>query len=97
MELDLTKKIVHNPETNKCIMHQCESYLGTATLKEVLDQELKEHEDDQKFNYSHCDTTDQAILATFTATYKKCKETLIDDIDDLTRYSYITKLKITSS
>ena len=43
---DLIKKIVYNPESNKYIMHWCESYPGTATLKEFLDQELKEHEDD---------------------------------------------------
>ena len=43
---DLIKKIVYNPESNKCIMHRCESCPGTATLKEFLDQELNEHEDD---------------------------------------------------
>ena len=41
-------------------------------------------------------TTDRAILTTFTATYKEYKETLIEIIDDLTRLSYIAKLKITS-
>ena len=78
-------------------MHQCGSCPGTATLKEFLDQELNEHEDDEKFNYCQWDTTDRAILATFTASYKKYKEPLIDIIDDLTRYSYVTKLKISSS
>ena len=43
---DLIEKIVYNPESNKCIMHWCESCLDTATLKEFLDQELNEHEDD---------------------------------------------------
>ena len=94
---DLIKKIVYNPESNKCIIHQCESCPGTATLKEFLDQELNEHEDDEKFNYCQWDTTDRAILTTFTATYKEYKETLIDVIDDLTRHFYIAKLKITSS
>ena len=42
-------------------------------------------------------TTDLAILATFTATYEAYKETLIDVIGDVTRYSYIAKLKIISS
>ena len=28
-----------------------ESCPGTATLKGILDQELNEHEDDEKFNY----------------------------------------------
>ena len=50
---DLIKKTVYNPENNKYIMHQCESCPGTATLKEFLDQELKEHENDEKFNYCH--------------------------------------------
>ena len=94
---DLIKKIVCNTESNKCIMHRCESCPGTATLKEFLDQELNEHEDDEKFNYCQWDTTDRAILTIFTASYEECKETLIDVIDDLTRHSYIAKLKITSS
>ena len=94
---DLIKKIVCNTESNKCIMHRCESCPGTATLKEFLDQELNEHEDDEKFNYCQWDTTDRAILTTFTATYEEYKETFIDIIDDLTRHSYISKLKITSS
>ena len=78
-------------------MHQCESYLCTATLNYFLDQELNEHEDDEKFNYCQWDTTDRAILTTFTATYEEYKETLIDVIDDLTRHSYMVKQKITSS
>ena len=48
---DLIKKIVYNPESNKCIMHWCESCSGTATLKEFLDKELYEYEDNEKFNY----------------------------------------------
>ena len=43
---DLIKKFVYNAESNKCIMHRCESCPGTATLKEILDQELNEHEDE---------------------------------------------------
>ena len=68
-----SKKIVYNPESNKCIMHQCESCPDTATLKEFLDQELNEHEDDKKFNYCQWSTTNQAILITFTATCKEYK------------------------
>ena len=102
MDLDLTykdliKKNVCNTASNKCIMHRCESSPGTATLKEFLYQELNEHEDDQKFSYCQWDATDWAILTAFTATYEEYKETLIDVIDDLTRHSYIAKLKITSS
>ena len=93
----LIKKIVYNPESNKCIMHQRDFCPGTATLKEFLDQELNEHEDDQKFNYCQWNTTDHAILTTFTATYEEYKETLIDVIDDLTRHSHIAKLELTSS
>ena len=82
-------------------MHWCESFPDTATLKEFLDQEFTKHEDDEKFEYSHCglsntDTTDWAILTTSTATYEEYRETLIDVFDDLTRHSYITKLKLTS-
>ena len=92
---DLIKKVDCNTENN--IMHRCESCPDTAALKDFLDQELNEHEDDEKFNYCQWDTTDRAILTTFTATYEEYKETLIDVIDDLTRHSYIAKLKITSS
>ena len=77
------------------MMHQCESCLGTATLKEFLDQELNELENDQEFIYCQWDTTDQGTLTSITATYEEYKETLIDVIDDLTRHSYIAKLKIT--
>ena len=94
---DLIKKIVYNSESSKCIMHQSESCPGTATLKELLDHELSEHEDYQKSNCSPWDTTDRAMLTIFTVTYKVYKETLIDVIDNLTRHSYIAKLKITSS
>ena len=65
---DLIEKRVCNTESNKCIMDRCESCPGTAILKEFLDQELNEHEDDKKFNYCQWDTTDRAILTTFTAT-----------------------------
>ena len=90
-------EIAGNTESNKRIMHWCEFRPGTATLKEFLDQEVNEHGDDEKINYCQWDTTDQAILTTFTATYKEHKETLIDVIDDLTRHSHIAKLKITIS
>ena len=93
----LIKKIVCDIERNKSLIHQCKSCPCTATLKKLFDQELNIHEGDEKFNYCQSDTTDQAILATFTVTYQEYKETLIDVIDDLTRHFYIAKLKITSS
>ena len=65
---DLIKKIVCNTESNKWIMHWCESCPGPETLKEFLDQELNEHKDDEKFNYYQWDTTDRAKLTTFTTT-----------------------------
>ena len=91
---DEIKKIVYNTDSNKCIMHRCESCPGTATLKEFLNWELKEHEDDEKLNYCHWDTTYRAILTTFGAIYEKYKETLIDIIDDLTRHT--AKVKVTT-
>ena len=94
---DLIKRLICNPKSNKCMMYRCKSCPVTATLKEFLDQELKEHENDEEFNYCQRDTTDRATLTTITATFKEYKEILIDGIDDLTRYSYIAKLKITSS
>ena len=78
-------------------MHQCESCPDTATLKEFVDEELKEHEDDEKSNYCQWNTTDRAILTTFTATQEEYRESLIVVIDDLTIHFYIAKLKITSS
>ena len=41
---DLIKKIVCNTESNKCIMYQCESCPGIATLKGFLGEEPNEHE-----------------------------------------------------
>ena len=90
---ELKKKIIYNPQSNKCIMHWCEFCPGTVTLKEFLDQELNEHEDDEKFNYCQWDTTDRAILITFTTTYEEHKETWIDPIDDLTSYCKLYSLQ----
>ena len=94
---DLVRRIVYNPDSNKCTMHRCESCPGTTTLTEFLDQALNEHGYDEKFNYGQWNTTDRTILTTFTATYEEYKETLIDVADDLTKHSYIAKLKVTSS
>ena len=69
-------------------MHRCESCPGTAILKEFLDQELNGQKDNEEFNCCQWDTTDRAILKTITATYEEYKETLIEVIDNLTRYSY---------
>ena len=94
---DLINKTVYNPESEKCIMYWCDSGSGTATLEEFLDQELKKHEDDEKFNYCQWGTTDRAMLTTFTVPYEKYKETLIEVFDDLKGHSYIAQLKITCS
>ena len=64
---DLIKKTVCNTGNNKCMNHHCESCLDTGILKEFLDQELNEHEDEVKFNYFEWDTTHQETLATITA------------------------------
>ena len=74
------------PESSKCSMHRRGSCPETASLKQFLDQELNEHEYNEKYNYFQWDTTDQAILTTFTATYKEYKETLTDI--DLAIHSY---------
>ena len=55
---DPIKKIVCNPESNKCMMHRYESCPGTVTLEEFVDQELNKHEDDEDFNYCQWDTRD---------------------------------------
>ena len=77
---DLIKKVDCNTENN--IMHRCESCPDTAALKDFLDQELNEHEDDWKLNYCQLDTTDGSILTTFKDTYEEYKDTLIEVIDD---------------
>ena len=56
-----------------------------------FDRELNEHEDDEEFNYCQWDITDRATLTNITATYEEYRDTLIDVINDLTRYSYIAK------
>ena len=47
---DRIKKIACNPESNNCMIHCHKACPGIATLREFLDQELEEHEDDEKFN-----------------------------------------------
>ena len=69
LDMDLIKKIVCNPDSNKCMIHRCESSPGTAILREFLDQELNEHGDDEEFNYCQWDTMDRATFTTITATY----------------------------
>ena len=76
------------------MIHWCESCPGTAVLKEFFDQELNEHEDDEEFNCCQRDTMDQATLTTITVTYEEHKETLINVINDLTRYSYISNCQV---
>ena len=94
---DLIKMIVCNTESNKCILHWCESCPSIATLKYFFYQDFNEYEEDEKFNYCQWDTTDWAILTIFTATYQEYKETLIVVIDNLKTHSHIAKLKITRS
>ena len=67
---------------------------GTATLKELLDQELNKHEDDRNLI-----TVSGTLRVENTKRIQgeEHKEILIDAIDDLTRPSTIAKLKITSS
>ena len=48
---DLIKKIVCNTKSKKSIMRWCESCPGNATLKELLDQELNELENNENFSY----------------------------------------------
>ena len=91
---DLIKNIVCHLDSNKCMIHWCESCPGTAVLKEFFDQELNEHEDDEEFNCCQRDTMDQATLTTITVTYEEHKETLINVINDLTRYSYISNCQV---
>ena len=75
-------------------MNRCEPCPGTAVPKESLDQRRNELEDDEEFKW---DTKDRTTLTTISATNEEYKEILIGVIDDLTRNSYIAKLKITSS
>ena len=57
--MNLIKKIICKPESNKCMMRRCESCPSTAIVKRFLDQELNEHEDDEEFNYSGTLQTEQ--------------------------------------
>ena len=86
---DLIKKIVYNRGSNKCIMQLCKSCPGTSNLKEFLDQELNDHKDDE--------LRIQQYWQHLQPLNKEYKETLINVNYDLTRHSYITNLKITSS
>ena len=74
---DLIKKIVCNNERNKCIMHRCEPCPGTATLRESLDQELKENEDHEKFIYCQWVTTDAQYWEPLQSLTKNSKKFLL--------------------
>ena len=50
-DLKYKNLIVCNPETNKYMMHWSESCPGTGIQKEFLNEELREREDDEEFNY----------------------------------------------
>ena len=75
-------------------MHQCESCPGTATLKEFLDQV------NMKMMRNLITVSGTLRIEQYWQPLQpltKNTKRLIDVIDDLTRHSYIAKLKITSS
>ena len=68
-------------------MHQCESCLGRAGLKQFLDEQLSDVDSESEFHYNQWDTTHSALLITVT-TCKEYKDVLIDAIDKLTKHLY---------
>ena len=88
---DLIKKVVCDRDNKVCMMHRCESCLGSTALKKFLDDELRHLDMDSEFHYCQWQTTDRAALATLTTTFKESKKILIDSINNLTRHSYLAK------
>ena len=73
------------------MMHRCESGPGSAALKKFQDDELSHLDMDSEFHYCQWQTTDHAVLATLTTTFKEYKELPIDSINNLTQHSYLAK------
>ena len=88
---DLIKKVVCDPDNKVCMMHRFESCLVSAALKKFLDDELSHLDMDSEFHYCQWQTTDHAVLATLTTTFKEYTELPIDSINNLTQHSYLAK------
>ena len=91
-----TKKIVYNPEINKCMMHWCKLVLALQPWKNFLIRNSTNMKMMRNLIavVGHYGSSN---IDNLYSTYEECKETLIDVIDYLTRHSYIAKLKISSS
>ena len=72
-------------------MHHCELCPGTAALKSFLDEQLDEVDMDEEFHYCQWDTTDRAMLTTLTTTYEEYKDIIVENINALTRHSFLAK------
>ena len=93
---DMTKKIVCNTERSKCIIHRCESCPGTATRNNFLIR----NSTNMKMMRNLITVSGTLRIEQYWQPLQpltKNTKRLIDVIDDLTRHSYIAKLKITSS
>ena len=76
---DLITKIVSNPESNKCMMHRCESCLALQFWMNFLIR-----------NSTNMKMI-KNLIENHYSSLRRIQEILIDAIDDLARYSYIAK------
>ena len=76
---DLITKIVSNPESNKCMMHRCESCL---TLQFWMNFLIRNSTNMKMI---------KNLIENHYSSLRRIQEILIDAIDDLARYSYIAK------
>lgn len=88
---DLINKLVCDSTNKECMMHRCESCPGNVGLKTFLDEQLNDVDMDAEFHYSQWDTTDRATLTTLTTTYEEYKDIVVENINALTRHSYLAK------
>ena len=88
---DLISKVVCGSTNRKCMIHRCENCSGKETLRTFSNEELTEFDKDKKFHYMEWETTARATLQTIIVTCSKYIEKVVEDINTLTKHSFLSK------
>ena len=90
---DLMAILVCDIGRNECMIHRCAEYPGTDNLKVFLDEELKDIDTEEEFQFNQWQSTDRSQLITQTVTLYEYKELLVSIIDKLTSQSCIAQFQ----
>ena len=88
---DLMSKLVCDTSNNECMIHRCAKCPGFDNLKEFLDEELSEIDEEEEIQFNQWESTDRSQLVTQTASLFEYKELVVSHINQLTSHSYIAK------